>query len=292
MYVVSGRGTFSRKLARMADRSGIFRANGVVARVVRSMDGGPIRQMATTGSTKPTGTFTSLKGGSRAMPWESMKCELPALELAEVASPVISLMAQPHRLELFVRRRRDPLRFIPDLELTVESSLFSRLMARRPFGEALLQWRPDPNRSTGYRTVVVEVKDDDDPRNEDQEYQRKLLHAAKVYEGLGFGFLVIVRSRDLACVDLDLIRDIALANYTKVTPADVDVCMRCLSSSGGFGRLGELVRRLGGGATGREKAKALHVRRVISLDLTQGFLPSTPVSLLHSSPAFRQSEAA
>lgn len=242
--------------------------------------------MVTTGSTKPTGTFVSLKGGSRAMPWESMKCELPALELAEVASPVVSLMAQPHRLELFVRRRRDPLIYFPDLELTVESSLYSRLMAPRPFAEALLQWRPDPGRSTGYRTVVVEVKDDDDPRNDDPEYQRKLSLAAKVYRGLGFGFLVIVRSHDLACVDLDLVHNVALENYTKVSPIDVDVCMRWLSSSGGVGRLGGLVMRLGGGATGREKAAALHVRRVISVDLSQGFLPSTPVSLLHpmSSP--------
>lgn len=105
----------------MTGLNGRFEVNGVVARIVRSLDGGPIRQMGMTGSTKPTGTFTSVKGRSRAMPWESMKCELPALQLAEVASPVVSLMAQPHRLELFVRRRRNPLIYFPDLELTVES---------------------------------------------------------------------------------------------------------------------------------------------------------------------------
>jgi hypothetical protein len=214
------------------------------------------------------------------MPWESMKCELPALELAEVASPVVSLMAQPHRLELFVRRRRDPLNYFPDLELTVESSLYSRLMAAQPFAQAMLQWRPDQGGSIGYRTVVVEVKDDDDPRNDDAEYQRKLCLAAKVYRGLGIGFLVIVRSRDLACVDLNLVREIALENYTAVSSIDVGICIRWLSSSGGVGRLGGLVTRLGGGATGREKAAALHVRRVVSVDLSQGFLPSTPVSLM------------
>jgi hypothetical protein len=214
------------------------------------------------------------------MPWESMKCELPALELAEVASPVVSLMAQPHRLELFVRRRRDPLNYFPDLELTVESSLYSRVMAAQPFAQAMLQWRPDQGGSIGYRTVVVEVKDDDDPRNDDAEYQRKLCLAAKVYRGLGIGFLVIVRSRDLACVDLNLVREIALENYTAVSSIDVGICIRWLSSSGGVGRLGGLVTRLGGGATGREKAAALHVRRVVSVDLSQGFLPSTPVSLM------------
>lgn len=268
----------------MTRQNGLFRTNGVVARIVRSMDGGPIRDMAAIPTTKKTGTFIALKGGSRAMPWESMDCELPALELAEVASPVIGLLAQPHRLELVVRGQRDPLKFIPDLELTVESSVFGRLMARQPFAEALLKWRPDPSGSTGFRTVVVEVKDDDDSRNDDQEYQKKLHHAAAVYDGLGIGFLVIVRSRDLACVDLDLIRMVALKNFTMVTPVDVAICMRWLSSAEGVGRLDGLVMRLGGGPTGREKAMALHVRRVISVDLSQGFLPSTPVSLLHPVP--------
>jgi hypothetical protein len=269
-----------------------FCVEGVVARIVRSVEGGPIRQMGTTGSTKPTGTFISVKGGSRAMPWESMKCELPTLELAEVASPVVSLMAQPHRLELFVRRRRDPLVCLPDLELTVESSVFSRLMDGQPFADALIQWRPDPGRSAGYRTIVVEVKDDDDPRKDDPDYQRKLDLAAKVYRGIGIGFLVIVRSRDLACVDLDLVHDVALENYIGVSPVDVDVCMRWLSASDGVGRLGGLVMRLGGGATGREKASALHVRRVISIDLSQGFLPSTPVALVSPVASHRQSKVA
>ena len=221
------------------------------------------------------------------MPWESMNCELPALELAEVASPVVSLMAQPHRLEMFVRRRREPLSFFPDLELTVEASAYNRLMSSQPFAEALLEWRPDQAGSSGYRTIMVEVKDDDDPRNDDAEYQRKLRLASEVYHGLGIGFLVIVRSRDLACVDLDLVREIALENYTAVSSIDAGICIRWLSGLGGVGRLRDLVTRLGGGATGREKAAALHVRRVISIDLRQGYLPSTPVSLMRTvaSPA-------
>lgn len=265
---------------------------GVIGRIVRSSDGGPIRQMVTSGSTKPTGTFISLKGGSRAMPWESMKCELPALELAEVASPVISLMAQPHRLDMFVRRRREPLSFLPDMELTVEASVYNRLMSSQPFAEALLEWRPHQSGSTGYRTVVVEVKDDNDPRNDDAEYQRKLSLAAKIYRGLGIGFLVIVRSRDLACVDLGLIHEIALENYTAVSPIDAAICVRSLSLTGGVGRLGDLVSQLGGGATGREKAAALHVRRVVSVDLRHGFLPSTPVSLVRATTSSTISEAA
>lgn len=265
----------------MTKHNGKFEVNGVVARIVRSDDGGPFRQIGTAGSTKPTGSFVSRKGGSRSMPWESMGAELPALELAEAASPVVSLMAQPHRLELFVRRQRHPLIYFPDLELTIESSVYSRLMEKQPFAQALLEWRPDPHRSAGYRTVVVEVKDENDPRNDDAEYQRKLYLAGKVYRGIGIGFLVIVRSRDLACVDLDLVRAVADKNYTEVSPVDVDMCVRCLSDSAGIGRLGDLVTLWGDSVTGREKAAALHVRRIISIDLSRGFLPSTPVSLLY-----------
>lgn len=109
------------------------------------------------------------------MPWESFKCELPALELAEIASPVVSLLAQPHRLELYVRGRSRPLTYFPDLELTVEASLFDRLLDKEPFAQALLQWRPGPrSQLANYRKVIVEVKDDADRRNEDREYQTKL----------------------------------------------------------------------------------------------------------------------
>jgi hypothetical protein len=268
------------------------RLDGVVARIVRSTDGGPIRQISKHGGAKPTGTFVSLKAGNRAMPWESIKCELPALELAEVASPVVSLLAQPHRLELIVRGRRDPLIYFPDLELTVEPGLYNRLIAKQPFAEAMLEWRPDRSRSGSYRTVIVEVKDDDDPRNDDRQYQRKLHLAAKVYQNLGFGFVVVVRSRDLACIDLGLMHEVALDRYTAVSPIDTDICMRWLTSSGGVGTLGGLVMRLGGGARGRAKAAALHVRRVISMDLSHGFLPGTPVSLLQSVSPWNVAKAA
>ena len=73
--------------------------DGVVAQIVSSTDGGPLRQMVKGRSTKVTGAFVSFKAGSRSMPWESKDCELPAIELAEVASPVVRLLAQP-RLEL------------------------------------------------------------------------------------------------------------------------------------------------------------------------------------------------
>lgn len=216
------------------------RLDGVVARIVRSTDGGPIRQISKHGGAKPTGTFVSLKAGNRAMPWESIKCELPALELAEVASPVVSLLAQPHRLELYVRGRRSPLIYFPDLELTVEPGLYNRLIAKQPFAEAMLEWRPDRSRSGSYRTIIVEVKDDDDPRNDDRQYQRKLHLAAKVYQNLGFGFVVVVHSRDLAGIDLDLMHEVALDRYTAVSPIDTDICMRWLTDSGGAGTLGGL----------------------------------------------------
>lgn len=266
----------------------------VVAKIVRSTDGGPLRQMTKGGSTKPTGTFVSLKAGNRAMPWESIKCELPALELAEVSTPVVSLLAQPHRLELNVRGRGRSMVYFPDLELTVEPSLFMRLIAAQPFGQAMLQWDPDVRRSHCPRTVVVEIKDDADPRNEDEEYQTKLRLAAHFYQKIGIGFITAIRSRDLACVDLEFVRSLTLDRFAAVTAVDVDRCIQCLGRSVGGGTLGELVQALGGGSLGRAKAIALHVRRIVAVDIGQDLRPSTAVSLLPSvsSPGlFARSEA-
>lgn len=227
------------------------------------------------------------------MPWESMKCELPFMQLSEAASPVVSLLAQPHRLEMFMRWRRDPLIYFPDLELRVEVSFFEMLASKDlPFGRALLEWRPEKGRQLGHRTIVIEIKDDDDPRNNDPDYQRKLSLAKRVYAGLGMGFLVVQRPRDLACVDLDLIQHVALCNYVEVSTADEYACTRWLSDRSGTGRLGDLVAQLGGGLTGRDKAAALHVRRVISIDLARGLLPSTPVTLLRTPVQRAQSKAA
>lgn len=255
----------------------------VVARIVRSIDGGPIRRILKSSATKPTGTFVSVKGGYRAMPWESMRCELPTLEICEIASPVVKLLAQPHRLELFVRRQAKPLIYFPDLELDVEPEFYHALMRGRPFGEAALVWRPGGSRhGAALRTLVIEVKDDDDPRIDDPEYLRKLQLAKTVYGKLGIGFLTIVKSNDLTCIDRGLVRELTLERFNDISPVDVDRVMSLYTHSRATRPLGEIVQALGGVDVGKAKAATLHVSRLVSIDLRRGLRPDAPVCLLGS----------
>lgn len=66
----------------------------ILATITVAENGGPIRTLITGREPHPTGTITSIKAGSRAMPWESIKAERPALIACETASPVRRLLAQ------------------------------------------------------------------------------------------------------------------------------------------------------------------------------------------------------
>jgi putative transposase len=238
------------------------------ARIVRSSTGGPLRQMRKARWTKPTGTFVSLKAGSRAMPWESMGAELPALELCEFASPVVALLSQPHRLEINVRGSARPLIYFPDLELDIEPDAYHRILAGVPFAKALLEWSPAQRRPDDRpMKLVVEVKSDDDPRDNDPKYQRKLKLAADIYKSIGVGFVTVRLSTDLACVDLPRIHDFLIDRYTEVSVADYHRAAEFIDRAGVIERYDDLVEALGGGPVGKSKAAALHVRRAITLDI-------------------------
>lgn len=241
------------------------------ARIVRSSTGGPLRQIQKARWTKPTGTFVSLKAGSRAMPWESLGAELPALELCEFASPVVALLSQPHRLEMHVRGKSSPLVYFPDLELDVEPAAFQRILEGVPFAKALLEWSPMQRRPDKRpMKLVIEIKSDDDPRNNDPKYLRKLRLAADIYKSIGVGFVIVRFSDDLACVDLPRIHDFLIDRYTEVSVADFHRATEWISRSGTTGRYGDLVEALGGGPVGKAKVAALHVRRVVSIDISPG----------------------
>lgn len=243
----------------------------IAARIVRSSTGGPIRQMLKARWTKPTGTFVSLKAGSRAMPWESLGAELPALELCEFATPVVTLLSQPHRLEMNVRGKARPLVYFPDLELDLEPGAYHRVLEGVPFAKALLEWSPAERRPDDRpMKLVVEIKSDDDPRDNDPKYLRKLRLAADIYKSIGVGFAIVRLSEDLACVDLPRIHDFLIDRYTEVSVADYHRAAEFIDSSGVIERYDDLVEALGGGPLGRAKVAALHVRRVVSIDMGRG----------------------
>lgn len=243
-----------------------FDSDRVLARIVSSDNGGPLRTIINGGGKRPTGRFVSVKGQSHAMPWESEPCELAALQLAEAGSPVFDLLAQPHRLEINSRRHSRPLVYFPDLLLNVDQAFAAKVASGVPFGRAVLEWQPVEGRAEA-RTLIVEVKDDRDRRRFDADYSDKLAMAGEVYRRIGYLFVELVRSRDLECIDMGPVRDVVMDRYTSLCTTDVDCVRRRLHSLGGRAPERLLIDDLGGGAVGSGKLAALHVRRFVRIDL-------------------------
>ncbi|WP_375762579.1 hypothetical protein ACE10W_05195 [Bradyrhizobium sp. B025] len=257
-----------------------FREAGTVAIISVSETGGPIRQLITGREPHPTGRPVLVKAGFRAQPWESFRGELPFMELAEVASPVLQVMAQPHRLDMKVVGGPQPvLRFETDFLLTVDANFVADLQSGAPFWLAALRWRGD-SESFEPRKLVVEAKTDDDPRNADPEYGHKVALAREVYGKIGWAFATVVGFRDLPSGEVSRgVHRIWLRALTKVSAADVAKVSDFIARAG-VRSYAEVAEILGGGPVGRSKLAALHVRRVLRIDLTKGLFPSSAVSLL------------
>ena len=94
--------------------------DGDVVAEIYVRPGKPFRPIATGRRHIPVGQLMTIKAGMTPQEWESMFCELPMLEMCEVASLVQSFRAQPHGLYMKIVGRRRRLLYIPDLELRVE----------------------------------------------------------------------------------------------------------------------------------------------------------------------------
>lgn len=254
------------------------RNDGVVATIVRSEEGGPLRRIITGRKTKPTATVPCLKSGFRNMPVESMKCELPTLQISEVATAVHALMSQSHRLEIYIEGEDAPLIYFPDLELEVEPQFLQNIQRGVPFAEAAShRLLGTPSRLC--KKLVVEVKDDDDPRNCDEVYQEKLELARQAYRMKGIHFIVIRRSVDLKPSLLATFVPIALNAMTSVDARHSAIAVAVLGSEG-VGHYGRLLEAFGGGPRGEATLHALQVRRVISIDLRSPITGASVVSIV------------
>ncbi len=256
----------------------------VAATIVWSKTGGALRTIINGRRNIATGIFVAIKGKHLPMPWESEDCELPILELAEFGSPIYSLMAQPHRLEIHRSDGMAPLVYFPDLMISADGGFVDSVTSETPFGRAVLEW--DPTRTAGRpRALVIEVKSDNDRRLKEPDYDHKLKLAEQAYHRKGLGFLTIKRTRDIDCVDFRPIREILQHKRTVVRTADLNAAYACAGPSGSRTQAGRVVEALGGGDLGWAKLSALHVRRILSVDVTRGFLPSSPVAILDDGEA-------
>ncbi|MGE0503513.1 MAG: hypothetical protein AB7I79_23285 [Rhizobiaceae bacterium] len=249
--------------------------DGVVARIVTSNDGGPIRRIINGRSRRPTGTFTSLKAGGRAMPHESVEGERYAMWIAETATSVRKMLAQPHRLEIKVSSRSEPLKYYPDLLLEMDEAAATRMAGRQHFSQAVFA-APGNRGGDWTKSVVLEIKTKSDRRMEDADYRLKLRLARKVYEGLGVVFAVVQAETDLLAPDPSAVKRIVMNRHVAIDSRDIEIATSRVED--GPVPLVDLAASLGSGHHGMSKAFALHVRRVISIDLTR---PLTTLTAVH-----------
>lgn len=217
----------------------------------------------------PTGKIVCIKAGMRALAWESIKAEKPMIELCEVATPVHRVQAQPHNLVMKVVAERYPWRYRPDLQLEVDRGFADLISDGVPFAVAVAEWRPT-GKPANTVTMIVEVKDDNDPRIDDDRYNHKLRLAAQVYNSINWRFAIVVRSRDLDVGGIaKAVRSYMMDHDTSFVPADISLATDLISLNGGTASLRDIADVLGGGHIGKAKAAALHVRRIIAVDLAQ-----------------------
>jgi hypothetical protein len=221
--------------------------------------------------------FVSFKAGYRSMPWESKRCERKVLELCEVSAGVARLLAQPHRLEMYLMGRRKPSIYFPDLELKVDRQFLLDLHSGVSFADAALRPRQAIIPPDQWETLVIEVKDDDDKRVGEPDYDNKLEQAAIVYRMMGFHFMIITRTRDFPQKQVDLAHRVVLDQFSVIAPPEELLVTRILQSKGGACELGRLLAVID-----QPKLSTLQIQRSISIDLRERLTERTIVQLLRA----------
>lgn len=244
------------------------------ARIEEMKNGGPIIDLITGREPHVVGTTVCIKAGMRSVPWESFNAERLMIQLCETASPVRALMSQPHELFMKVTGESREWMYRPDLRLTVDKAFADAVLNGAPFAKAAAEWVPS-KRGASTTTLIIEVKDDNDPRRNDPIYLRKLALARQVYESINWRFLWVDRSTDIDHPPTARsVRSIMLDHDVSLAPSDITKARRALGP-GGKATLREVAAALGNG--GVAKCSALHVRRIVSIDMRHDLEPDTPV---------------
>lgn len=239
------------------------------ARIVWADDGGPIRRIINGRHDRPTGFLVLRKGGFRAMPWDSRSCEKPALQLANLSSRVVSLMAQPHRLEMELPGER-VMKYIPDLMLKVHPSFLRDLKRGQVFSQVASSPATEVVPTERASILILELKNDKDPRDKDDAYKRKLKFARLVYKQMGITFLTLRRSPHLSKKLHLLTARMMLADQsTALSPADYANCVSAFAGREWISYQ-KASNALGSGPIGKAKLHALHCRQFVSIDLGKG----------------------
>ncbi|MFP3546914.1 hypothetical protein SB748_26120 [Rhizobium sp. SIMBA_035] len=207
------------------------------------------------------------------------------MQLADLSSRVHYVLAQPHRMEIKVRgnRGRD-LIYFPDLMLRTDPSFVGDLRSGARFIDAVAAPTSHRLPKREWETVIIEIKADVDPRDEDEAYRAKLEFAKEVYSRKGFHFFEIRASAHLMS---SFARTARLMDWRKNVAIDEFDFLACRSafSTGLVSTRGVLERALGGGAHGRVKLHGLHYRQLVSVDLHRGLDSAAAVYLMRGEQA-------
>lgn len=216
------------------------------ATLVTTPCGSPIRTIVTGRKVMTTGVYVSRKAG-RALPFESMN-ERAFFMHCEVDTDVEDYRAQPFRFEFVIDGRKRT--YIADC---------ARLMA-----DGALE--------------VVEVKSDHRALK-DPDYAAKIQRVRTLCEHVGWRFRVVTKSNLFEPVyffrNVDDIQSWRMTTYS-----DADVFRSAARLQNGSATVGELAGELGQTTDGAAKLKAMMVKRVIRIDLTQPLSTSSSVSLV------------
>jgi hypothetical protein len=263
-----------------------FRNQRTIGTIHESETDGASRRLITGREPHPTGSPVCVKAGFRAVPWESMDGEYPLIQLAEVSSPIRRLKSQPHRLDMKVVGGSSPvLEFFPDFEFAADARFLEELARDMPFWVAALRWVP-ASESFDWRTLIVEVKRDDDRRAVDPDYLHKLELARELYRKIGWSFAHLRASKDLPSGQVAKgVNRVWSRTMTRVTVLDVARVSHVIERAGGRITYDEASAFLGHGPVGRSKLAALHVRRVVRIDLSNGLMPESSVGLVNDGGA-------
>lgn len=251
------------------------------ARIVWAEDGGPIRTVITGRKRHPTARPSSAKNGFRSWPLESVHGEGNVFQLAEASTAVLEFVTQPCRLEMRLEGIARQLVYFPDMLMRVESDFAEDFLSGMRFEEAALAWRSGHGQGT--TRILVEVKAKRDMRKDDHEYLAKLALAKSVFESEGIHFVVMEEDIDFSANLPEAVQDIFFERDTQVLPGDIATVVSILSSSDTLGSYGFLKEALGGHHAASAKLHALHVRRVISIDLSQPLHDASKVRLVRRS---------
>lgn len=249
-----------------------------IAVVYWAEDGGPVRTILDGRKSRPTGTFPSIKAGFRSMPWDSF-LEEQVMQMADISSRVSYVLAQPHRIEIMVRKNRGkPLVYFPDLLLLVHPSFLADLLNGMTFSDAAAVPFAQPLAEHELVTLIVEVKADVDPRDGEEGYQDKLDFAKEVYSRRGFHFFELRESAHLKPWFVRLARLMDFRKKVVINDHDEDVCLEVFNGGTKSVRW-RLEEALGSGPLGRAKLHGLHYRQFVSIDFTRGIIADAPVWL-------------